>query len=394
MPAIIGFILLLLSPLLSIPYILHGIYMRRKGFLLLFSLLLGIFAYISFPSFDLYRHFCEYNRLSTLPISSISWIDTSLNGILPYVYWVMVHTGIPFGLLRCAELFIGFYLLTIVFSYFTDHSSRQYTNKERFTRFVILFLFFDFLYTTMGVKYGFALCVFIYSIHQFIDRGHRTAGILCFVAACLWHSSFVFTGLVIFFIYKLNPKKKTALITCGILAVIIPLLISVVGPYLFDRRFDFYFSKRADNATSYSAMSTVGLALYLLAKSTVIPLAFIVIKHYDKQTRWCRIALGWLILSIILISNAVTFYRFWWAFMAVSVFAFLELETKTSFSRKTLAILLCSGVLFTCFNVITYHKEVIHSAYYKSIYPAPLIFSSDYEKQQVFYSLKTNGEFK
>lgn len=394
MPAIIGFILLLLSPLLSIPYILNGIYLRRKGFFLLFSLLLGIFAFISFPSYDLYRHFCEYNRLSTLPISSISWIDTSLNGILPYIYWLMAHIGIPFGFLRFVELFIGFYLLTIVFRHMTEGSVKQHTHKERFVRFGILFFFFDFLYTTMGVKYGFALCIFIYSIHQFINLSNRKTGILCFIIACLWHSSFVFTGLVIFFIYRLNPNKKTALITCGILAIIIPLLIALIGPYLFDRRFDFYFSKRADNTTSYSAMSTIGLVLYLLAKSTVIPLAYIVIKHYDKQTKWCRIALGWLILSVILISNSVTFYRFWWAFMAVSVFAFFELESKISFSRSTLAILICSGMLFTCLNVITYHKEVLNSTYYRAIYPAPLVLSSDYQKQQVFYLLRTDGDFK
>ena len=49
---LIGFVWLMLCPLLALPYIVWGIYHQRKGAFLLFSLLLGIFAFISFPSED------------------------------------------------------------------------------------------------------------------------------------------------------------------------------------------------------------------------------------------------------------------------------------------------------------------------------------------------------
>ena len=164
---LIGFVWLMLCPLLALPYIVWGIYHQRKGAFLLFSLLLGIFAFISFPSEDLYRHYFIYTFLSVRPIGAITWIEITLNGMIPYVYWFMSHTGITFGWLRFVELTLGFYLLSLVFRYLMDQCS--YNNNERFIRFILLFLYFDFLYTTMGVKFGFALCLYIYSLHQLIN---------------------------------------------------------------------------------------------------------------------------------------------------------------------------------------------------------------------------------
>ena len=158
---VLGFVCLMLCPLLSIPFIVYGIYHRQKGAYLLLSLLLGIFAFISAPSEDIYRHYCQYEYFSIRPITAIKLADVTLNGVLPYLYWTMSHIGIPFSYLRFFELSVGFYLLSSIFSYMIEHSTHEYSQKEFFIRFALFFAFFDFLYTTMGVKFGFALCVFL-----------------------------------------------------------------------------------------------------------------------------------------------------------------------------------------------------------------------------------------
>lgn len=390
----VGFVLLLLCPVLSVPFIIYGIYYRKKGSFAALSLLLGVFAFISAPSGDLYRHYCQYNYFSIRPLSAITWTDISLNGILPYLYWSMSHLNISFSYLRFFELSTGFYLLCCIFNYMIDSSEGKYSNNDIFIRFVILFLFFDFLYTTMGVKFGFALCTYLYSMHMIINRKNRIVGCIFFIFTCIWHSSFIFTGSLVYAIYILKPNKNTAIYLCSILAIILPIIISLIGYFLFGRRFDFYFSGKADDVTSYHAMTTIGFVLYILPKLTIIPFALILIKKYNKESRWCRIALGWFMLSIIFITNAVTFYRFWWAFMTIGIFFLLDMEKlSVCFSKYQIRNLFVCGLLFTALNMIVYHNEIIYSQYYRSLYPIPLVMSSDYSKTWVYSHIKHDGDF-
>ena len=391
---LIGFVLLMLCPLLSIPYIIYGIWHRRQGAYFLFSLFLGLMAYLSVPSEDLYRHYYLFSYFAVRPVSSVSWIDISLNGVLPYLYWVMAHTGTPYGLIRLMELTLGFWLLCRVFDWMMNHSNQERSKGEVFARFAILFLFFDFMYTTMGVKFGFALCTYIYSLHLILNKGRKLPGLLWLVLTCCWHSSFIFTGLFVYAIYRFNPSRKTALWICGLLAIVAPIVIGIAGEALLGRRFEFYFSKRADDVASYGAMTTTGLVFYILPKLTVIPFAVLLLKHYDTEQKWCRVALGWLILAIALMSNAVTFYRFWWAFMATGVIMFLELEWRVVFSKRVVGALVVCGCLFTALNTLTYHSEVMHSPYYKAFAPAPVILSQDYDKQWVYSHIKHNGRIR
>lgn len=391
--SLIGFVLLMLSPLLSLPYIIYGIWHRRKGAYFLFSLLLGLMAYLSVPSEDLYRHYYLFSYFAVRPVTSVSWIDISLNGVIPYLYWAMAHTGIPYGLIRLVELTLGFWLLCLVFDWMISHAGRERSKGEVFARFAILFLFFDFLYTTMGVKFGFALCTYIYSLHLLMNRNKRVQGVLWLVLTCCWHSSFIITGLFVFVIYRFKPSRKMALWICGLLAIVAPIVIGMAGEALLGRRFEFYFSGRNDVA-SYSAMTTAGLLLYILPKLTVIPFAIILLKHYDAEQKWSRIALGWLILAIAMMANAVTFYRFWWAFMATGVIMLLELDWRVAFTKRTIGALVICGCLFTALNTLTYHSEVMHSPYYKAFAPAPVVLSQDYDKQWVYSHIKHSGRIR
>ena len=390
--AIIGAAWFLLCPLLALPYILWGIWHQRRGAYGLFSLWLGIMAYISFPSEDLFRHYFEYTYLAIRPINTITWVDISLNGILPYVYWFMGHTGINYAWLRFVELALGFWLLTKVYRHMTQ--GLNLTAGARFARFSLLFLFFDFMYTVMGVKYGFALCTYIYSLHLLMNMNQRKTGLLMLILTCVWHSSFIFTAPTIWLLYRLKLSRKQALWICATIAVVAPIVIFTLGEAILGRRFEFYFSKKASDVISYGAMTPIGLALFILPKLAVVPLAVVVMKRYTKENRWCRIALGWIILTVALMSNAVTLYRFWWAFMATGVIALYEAEAKELLKSQTITLLLAAGVCFTGLNMLIYHKEIMHSPYYKALYPAPLTLSQDYAKQEVYYKIQHDGDFR
>ena len=390
--AAIGVAWLLLCPLLALPFILWGIWHQRKGAYGLFSLWLGIMAYISFPSEDLYRHYFLYTYFEMRPISAVTWLDISLNGILPYIYWVMGHTGIAYAWLRFTEISVGFWLLTKIMRHMTER--QDLSAGERFTRFGLLFLFFDFLYTMMGVKYGFALCTYVYSLHLLMNLKQQKAGMMMMLLTCVWHMSFIFTAPIVWMLYRLELSKKQALWICLIMAVVAPIVIFTVGEAILGKRFEFYFSKKAANVVSYGAMTPIGMTLFILPKLAVIPLAVVVMKRYTKENKWCRVALSWIILTAVLMSNAVTLYRFWWAFMATGVMALYEAEAIEKLKPTTIKMLVLSGVCFTCLNMLTYHKEVMNSPYYKALYPTPLVLSQDYQKQEVYYKIKHDGSFR
>lgn len=390
--AAIGVAWLLLCPLLALPFILWGIWHQRKGAYGLFSLWLGIMAYISFPSEDLYRHYFLYTYFEVRPISAVTWLDISLNGILPYIYWVMGHTGIAYAWLRFTEISVGFWLLTKIMRHMTER--QDLSAGERFTRFGLLFLFFDFLYTMMGVKYGFALCTYVYGLHLLMNLKQQKAGMMMMLLTCVWHMSFIFTAPIVWMLYRLELSKKQALWICLIMAVVAPIVIFTVGEAILGKRFEFYFSKKAANVVSYGAMTPIGMTLFILPKLAVIPLAVVVMKRYTKENKWCRVALSWIILTAVLMSNAVTLYRFWWAFMATGVMALYEAEAIEKLKPTIIKMLVLSGVCFTCLNMLTYHKEVMNSPYYKALYPTPLVLSQDYQKQEVYYKIKHDGNFR
>ena len=52
--------LFLISPLLSFPFILVGMYERRKASFVYFSLFMGLFSFLTYPASDLFRHFENY----------------------------------------------------------------------------------------------------------------------------------------------------------------------------------------------------------------------------------------------------------------------------------------------------------------------------------------------
>ena len=80
--------------------------------------------------------------------------------------------------------------------------------------------------------------------------------------------------------------------------------------------------------------------------------------------------------------------------MAVGAMALFEIEAYEPLSEKTIRGLILAGICFTCLNCLTYHKELMHSPYYKALYPAPLTLSQDYQKQEVYYKIQHDGSFR
>ncbi len=364
------------SPLLSIPLIFAGFKNRSYGAFFLYALLLGTFAYVMLPYQDLYRHSLGYYSWAGVPFSSITFYDFTLNGIMTYIEWCMVNYNIPFEYLRVVNVIIAFLLLSKVFNYLLLHSNRNYTKQQIFSRLLIFLLFFDFFYTAEGVRFGVALSFYIYSVHELIDLNSKFKCIIFVIFAACIHLSFIFLAPLSFLIYNLKLKKSQAFILIVALFFIFGVLISQFA-YILGPRAEWYFSNNEDGVSSYGAMTGFGLIGYFLPKLASIPFIIILFRYYDVKNKWNRIALSWLIISMVTITNPVIFYRTIWVFMAMGIYLLISIEKRIIIKNKLIRYIIIGGFVFVAVNTARYAYSMTRSPLIsKIIIPVPFLYST------------------
>lgn len=376
------FILLLISPLLSLPFILLKIRERSKVAVFIFAIFLGTIAYCTIPYQDLFRHLMHYEAISKYKnITDVSSFDFEMNGILVYIYWILSKLSIPFDYIRLIAIPIGYYLLFIIFYEKTKSSVIKYSNKEYFVRFLILTFFFDLFYTIEGARYGVALCFYLYGLFQLFEKNNRAKCILMLVLASLYHSSFMYFSIISFIIYNAKISKNKAIIYTIIAFICMTLFFKYFG-YILGTRADWYLNKTS-GSTAYSSMTFYGIVGFFLPKLCVVPFSVLLLKYFTPKSKWMKMGLVWLILSIVGLSNAVFFYRIWWVFMALGIYMFIDYEKFFGKNNHKSYRFLTASILFALSSLIPMHSILMKSNYEKLFMPYPIILEHTYNSAEI-----------
>lgn len=385
------FILFLISPIFSLPAIFSGIKQRKKNSLALLALFFGFFAYCTIPGQDLFRHFEHYEYFASLNFKDITDLDFSLNGIEVYIFCLMGKVGLHFDYFRLCTLFLGFYLLCDIFYWKTINTTIYYSDTEYFSRFIILLLFFDLFYTVMGLRYGFALCLYLYGVFRLLERNEKLKSIVFFVLAYLFHGSFVFLAGASLALYYMRISKRNMLFLV-ILAFAAMTYFFAHYSDILGARAEWYGS--SSRVSDYSLMTTWGLIGFAGPKLCALPFALLMLNTDVKNSKWRRMAMAWFVLSLICLSNAVFFYRIWWGFTAIGVYMLLDLEKFHGvYERKLINKLKYAGILFLLLNTIPYHKMFTRSDYYRLFEPVPFILMENYEINDILKKYPRIGDF-
>lgn len=372
--------LFILSPLISFPLILWGIYRREKWAILLFSLFIGLLSYLTIPFADLYRHRLIYDIMEDTSVREyFGDLNGFFNWMMPFLYIEMNRFDIPFDFLRLFELSTGILMLFAIFEYKMNHSSIKYTNKEYFCRFLILYLFFDFIFTTSGVIYGYALCIYIFSLFLIFEKNNRVLAFLFAYISCCIHSSFLFFIVLTIVLYMLKLNRKGIVIMC----VIIPIITSFIFPYvsfLIENQAEWYFSNSKEFGNTFSNLTTIGKTAFVLLKIVLFPFIVLMFKCYSRQNNWCLIFASWFVMAISFLNNLIVFQRLVWGIMSLGIFLLLSIEDLEKVKRKC-TIFIVAGLMFTVLNTLDKHKMILNSNYYRIIYPIPTILSHQYERK-------------
>ena len=374
-----AFLFLFISPLLTIPYLLLGIYRREKSAFFLFSLSLGLFAWLQIPSADLLRHSISAYDIATRTLDTILNDDLNPDFIIPLFNWLILNSGLPYQLLRLITTTEAFWLLTIIFNNMIEKSPRLYTRQEVFIRFIIMYLFFEFIQTVNGVRYGFALYQFIFSLHLFFNKKNYLGAVLFALFAAKIHVSFSFIIPFTCLVYIIcNTRKKIALLFLSSPFFLL-LVIKAISPFM-GRRADWYFDGGSSVTGDNIANSTIyGVILFMGIRLFLIPFAFLCYKYFNKKLHWIRLGTVFTIFILLFISNGIMIFRFSLLLAAVGCFVLLQVESFVKLKKSLIQTILIFGI-FTCmFNTINYRNIILKSHYEYAIFPVPFILNYQYD---------------
>ena len=395
--------LFLLSPLLALPYILLGIYRQERSAYFFFALFLGFLAWLQVPLSDLFRHSLNIYHYLDKPFSYAYVNKQSADYFIPIVNWILVNGNIPYQYLRLFSVTESFFLLTVIFNYMIETSEREYTYGEVFMRFCIMYLFFEFIMTTSGVRYGFAVCQYIYALHLVFNKKSWLPALFFALFATQIHVSFAFFIPISVLLYWLCSTKRKTIVFFGLLSVVLIPIISHFS-YLLGRRADWYFgggNSVSDNSaiTIYGFILTIGVRLFLL------PFLVLVYQYFTPPPPYTHAHQSRNTKSLMQMDaygcgvdrdgcnvhyQYDMLYRLTFVLSTIGIFLLLEIEQHFYIRKRFITILLWCGIMTTLCNTVNYRSIILNSRYQYIAMPVPVILQDHYDKQWILEHVNGN----
>lgn len=157
-------LLMVICPILSLPYILSGCYNNDKRYYYLASLFIGICALLLFlPTADQYRHAIRFYALKGEPWSTYYFMSVANGQIdftVNYLLYLVNAYNLPFGVVRSLLTAFCSFLFLLIYDFFC--TKFNYTNKEKKYVFWLIFLVFPMSALCTGMRFAASICFILY----------------------------------------------------------------------------------------------------------------------------------------------------------------------------------------------------------------------------------------
>ena len=219
---ITAFSFFFLYPLCVIPFLMQYMIKGEKWAFTLFSLFLGLLAYLLIPydTWDITRHYADYQYIKTLSFSEV-WQQGFLHLFLNNIMWLVNALGLP-------KEFVPFFFTVGAYSAYIKvlfWVSKDYNPEElNISNRVYFFLFSFLLYNTIrfewvadGLRNPLAFAVSLLGIYIVLSKKQPLKGAFVIVLSGVIHpSAFLFLPLVrtfLFYSYTLYTLSRFLIIT-------------------------------------------------------------------------------------------------------------------------------------------------------------------------------------
>ena len=387
-------IIFCLSPLFALPLIIWGIYRRHTASFIFLASFMGIMAYLTPPVGDLYRHTMSYFDYQNIGLDDFIY---GLRGdiLLDFISYVFAKLGIPYDFVRFFYVTISYLIVNRIFNWHMRYSDIPYTQKEAFIRYIFAFTGLLFFNLTLGVRFIFAVMLFLLSLHLYINCKKNSAAFLYLLLSVMTHYSMIaYCLLALLFMYARFNK----------FLIIILLLVSVVLSKALISKFDDYFTaieligkgyiadgKWGSEASEY--ISPIKMLYYLICKIILLPIFLFCLRIYNREDKWQNVVISLFFLLFLFWTLQTLSDRTAQILMIISPLFIIHSESRTCkrISINLLSTLLMLWMFVYTANIYGMDNPRALARYRYTLLPLPFIFSQHYERNWIMYNIDTDG---
>ncbi len=385
------FLLFLLCPILALPFIINGIRIGDKKCYFLFTIFMGLIAYMLAPIADLGGHYIYSDFLSRMDWEVFKiYLSSKKDYITQIIEWGIPQIGLPFEILPLLEVVISFSLIHSMFCYSIKNSSKLYTKKEIFIRYVLYLLLFPFIILVSGIRFGIAVVIMLYAFHLWLERKKMIWPILLICISCFIHFSITYFVIPIVILLYI-PLNKYRMIFLLVIALASKAMINEsTANYLIENEMagSAYLGDGVWGNTENKDFANTAIIYHWGQRVLLLPLLFILFSHFKQMKRWGNILLGFILLFIVFMNFFTITQRITVCILIFSIFFLLKIEDNGyTLSHKSRRILVICAIISCCFDIWTHRKFINLSNYQRLLQPAPITLIQTYSKDWV---LKNN----
>lgn len=399
------FMFIILSPLLSLPFILYGIYHRYKVSFFFMSVFLGLVAFLIGPTGDLYRHTLDY--YSYIFYDPKNWIVFFSGGdfITQIIAFMMAQNGIPYPFLRFFTVIISYNILFGIFNDYIDTTTLRYTKTDLFCRFMLLIFISDFFEIIYGVRFVFSVSILLLGFYSYYINNKKILGVVITITSICIHYAILYYAIVLLLIPIIIKIEKNKIWIVAFLAFLIGFLgynlLIIIASYM-NLKFMGYMSEGTWGTGTLEhegARAGITRIFRYVYDRISIPLATMLVLYefYDKRNFNCRILYGIVLLFCITNQFGTAGGRVLYIseyFLFIFLIA-MEQEKQQLIRKRVFKIVFLLFLFRTFMHVVGYGNIIrISSEHSKLILPVTEIFQTDYNLTWIFKNVNPDGSIK
>lgn len=389
-------IIFIVLPLYSVPFILLGMWKRKKWAFSLWALFMGLVGILVPPTGDFYRYTLDYELYKGLEWGDFLFIAALKNELmLPTISYFIGRLDLNFDISRFIYNFLGYYYLGKIYYDITQNNSFL---QEKKTSFYALGFFMSFSISIFCFRYFLSAIFFVYGSYQIVYK-EKNKGWLFIGLAIFNHLTYVIQAAILFLqrfnLFRFNRKLVVLLvlisfcIDSSIIIKIFNLLpIDFVSSYI--SYLDGYWANDflEDHSLKYKIQMFIGNIINYFC------IIVYILQYKKENNKYNSINNGMLLLTVVSTPFATINGRF----IAVMMY-FIKIHILYTYnnSRKFLNYLIIMFWLSMLSNLMglwAMRRQIYISDFNIMLYSTSLnIFNHTYDNNWIDNNVSEDGSF-
>lgn len=363
--AILAFVLFLISPLVSLPFLLLSIFNRERIALFVLALFFGVLSFYLIPTWelDISRYYFMYDRIASVNFNGLKKVLEEQNDyFFFFIYFIFTRFGIGFQTYMLIVSTLCFYSCFRV----GDFVIRRF-NPTRLSYFVLMISFvlsLPILSMISLTRFSIAFVFFMLYVYYHLKSKRKTS-LFFLLLSCFTHFAFsVYVPfLILFYFFRNRVKINVLLLGVGTFAVLLSLTGGLMGLIQY---IPFLATKAQTYLTVYEETNIKILSLMLI--TPILIALFFYMRFYKYiPSRMLQVFLGVLLVALICLpTNMIIYDRFIQVFKPVFALTIMATCYSDNILSKEKVMLLKKIVLVVTFFYAMYYFYTFYIIYRES----------------------------